>query len=70
MNWKQIQEMVDLGIVRIGSHSNTHRYFNRLDRHEVNRELLESQTCIEKTLPLDKLIRKQMYANFPEYACH
>jgi peptidoglycan/xylan/chitin deacetylase (PgdA/CDA1 family) len=50
LSWKQIREMVDSRLVTIGSHSHTHRYFDRLDRDEAERELRESKACIEKNL--------------------
>jgi len=50
LKWNQIKEMANSSLVTIGSHSHTHRYFDRLDRHAAERELCESKACIEKNL--------------------
>ncbi len=48
MNWRQIIELSESGLVTIGSHTNSHTDLNRLDEEGIRKELLQSRAVIEE----------------------
>ena len=48
--WEEAAEMLDSGVIKIGSHTHTHRSLTTLSRAEVRKELRLSKYLIEKNL--------------------
>lgn len=49
MTWNEVRELRDAGMT-IGSHSLTHPYFSTLSPQQLEREVVESKSAIEKQL--------------------
>ena len=50
MNWTEILELQETGLVSFGSHSLSHPHLNKLSRAQLDRELSESKKALEKKL--------------------
>lgn len=50
LNWKELKEMSDSGLVTIGSHTMSHPFLNSINPDEAKRELVESKAALEKEL--------------------
>jgi hypothetical protein len=50
LSWDQVAEMVASGLVTVGSHSHTHRDFDRLSRGEAEEEAVRSKDILEGRL--------------------
>ena len=53
MDWVQIDELKNSGIVQFGSHSMSHPDFNQLNKDEIKKELSLSQKILEEKLSLN-----------------
>ena len=50
LNWDEIREMSDSGLVEFGCHTATHRKLHQLPEHQVKEELAKSKKSIESNL--------------------
>lgn len=50
MHWRELRELIDGGLVSIGSHTVSHRSISNLDESELNREIVRSKYILEKGL--------------------
>ncbi|MEC9209434.1 MAG: polysaccharide deacetylase family protein [Bacteroidota bacterium] len=50
INEKQLLELNKSDIIKISSHTNTHRILNQLDKNEIEKELKESKKILENLL--------------------
>jgi peptidoglycan/xylan/chitin deacetylase (PgdA/CDA1 family) len=50
MEWKDILELNESGLVEFGSHTMDHRDINRLSMAEIEKEIIESKNILEKKL--------------------
>ena len=50
INEKQLLELNKLDIIKMSSHTNTHRILNQLDKNEIEKELKESKKILENLL--------------------
>jgi peptidoglycan/xylan/chitin deacetylase (PgdA/CDA1 family) len=50
LSWQQVAEMRSSGLVTVGSHSRTHRTFDRLSRDEAAEECASSRALLEERL--------------------
>ena len=48
--WTEIREMIDSGLVEIGSHTQSHKSLTNIELHDVEKELCESKKNIENNL--------------------
>jgi peptidoglycan/xylan/chitin deacetylase (PgdA/CDA1 family) len=48
MHWEQLQELVNGGLVNIGSHTVSHRSISNLDEYELKWEIERSKSILEK----------------------
>lgn len=50
LDWKELKEMSDSGVVTIGSHTMSHRFLTSLDAEGIMRELKGSKDALERGL--------------------
>ena len=50
LNWKQLAEMRDSGLVTVGAHTHSHAHLGKVGREEIAEELRVSAELIEKRL--------------------
>jgi len=47
LNWEQVEELSKSNLIELGAHGASHANLKCLDKGDLNRELLESKSCIE-----------------------
>ncbi|MGM9837769.1 MAG: polysaccharide deacetylase family protein [Paludibacteraceae bacterium] len=52
LSWSELQEMLDSGLLTIGSHTITHPMLTKIDMANIQQELLDSKQRTEQMLPV------------------